>query len=485
MTLIRALNDKRKRIFFMVMLAILCCALITGCNEEKDIEEDNSQIESGTEQKDDGFLNEETAKSVRQENELVIGKKEHPEDYYIKWAVPKQYVSINEEWINRINEKLEQDGYDFGLKIVMIEAASSEELYSEAIFTSGADIVFTGLETETDENGDIIRNSEIGMEQRKFECLDTYLKGSFLYDSRPTAFWDRVRYNGSIYLVPSEILQIDRKIVLYNDTISFYNDIRALAKCVEKKQSLFYGLSGFDFMNCFGYFSDQQKGVVVNEKGELVNPLNEECCIEWLRTLHEIYESGLLVTNDSSIEQREACDIRLSGNSELENGRYGYIWKVPLCQTYKCSTAILTTSDKKEKAFKLIEILRTEHDYGNLLIYGISDPEKDKPQNSAYLNKLIFGLDDGLIQVEDNLTHFNNYTDRNNYYEDSIVLSPTLYMAFPPEYNELHRIVEHYLGIYDSIICHEGFEEELKEFKDVYSTALEKMVSKMGLKDEN
>ena len=46
----------------------------------------------------------------------------------------------------------------------------------------------------------------------------------------------------------------------------------------------------------------------------------------------------------------------------------------------KCSTAILASSDKKEQAFKLIEILRTKPDYGNLLIYGVGEPE-----NAGYL----------------------------------------------------------------------------------------------------
>lgn len=87
---------------------------------------------------------------------------------------------------------------------------------------------------------------------------------------------------------------------------------------------------------------------------------------------------------------------------------------MPLSRTYRCYTDILATSDKKEKVFKLVEILRTGPDYGNLLIYGITDSETEKSVNSSYANKLIFGIDDGQLQFEDGLVHFDSFEERND-----------------------------------------------------------------------
>ena len=60
-----------------------------------------------------------------------------------------------------------------------------------------------------------------------------------------------------------------------------------------------------------------------------------------------------------------------------------------------------------------------------------------------------------------------------------MIVSPTMYKDFPPEYVDLYRIVNRYLGIKDSIIEHDNFEEELEKFKTEYSAALENLLEKM------
>ena len=53
-------------------------------------------------------------------------------------------------------------------------------------------------------------------------------------------------------------------------------------------------------------------------------------------------------------------------------------------------------------------------------------------------------------------------------------------MDFPPEYIELYRIVDRYLGVKDSIIEHDNFEEELEKLKTEYSEALQIVLEKMN-----
>ena len=404
----------------------------------------------------------------------------HPDDYYIKWAVPRHYISIKDDTIDLINKKLEEDGFEFGLKLILLDDISDGKSYSEAILDCGADIVFNWFETETDNDGNIINNYEVGLSEGKFECLDGYLEGSKLYSSRPELFWDRVLYNGSIYLFPSEIIQPEAEYALYNDVFPLNGDICELIRCMYEDKKLLYGLTGFGFMNCYGFYYDELKGIVTDKDGSIINPFDEEFCINWLKTLHSLYENNLLVTSSSDLAQRDSCDIFFPNISDNRTGRYGFEWKRPLCRTYRCSTAILASSGKKKQSFKLIEILRTRPDYGNLLIYGINDSETENPVNSAFPNKLVFGLDDGLLQVEDGLVHFDSFEERNAYYNKHVSVSPTLYIDFPPEYIELYRIVDQYLGIKDSIIEHDDFEKELEQFKKEYTDKLTEIKNKMN-----
>ena len=53
-------------------------------------------------------------------------------------------------------------------------------------------------------------------------------------------------------------------------------------------------------------------------------------------------------------------------------------------------------------------------------------------------------------------------------------------MDFPPEYIELFRIVDRYLGIKDSIIEHDEFEKELDKFREEYTIALGDVIKIMG-----
>lgn len=465
--LIRKIGKEHIIISIMLIMGI---TLLSGCG--KDNATSNNSIDTVD-------LNTYNNTNDKENNTKKIIT-DHSDEYYIKWAVPSQSVKINDNRIEKINEKLEDDGYEFGLELIYLDDIPGEKSYIGELFDCGADIVFTGYEGEYDSDGNIINNSEIGLLEGKFECLDRYLEGSKLYASRPKLFWDRVLYQGSIYLFPSEVLLPGMENVMYNDEFSLDGDICNLEKCLNEGKTLFYGLTGFGYMNCIGFFYDELKGIVVDNEGNAINPFENESCIRWLRTLHTLYENKLLVTNSSSLSERKSCDILFPNISDNEKGEYGFEWRRPLCRTYKCSTAILASSDKKEQAFKLIEIVRTNPDYGNLLIYGVEGSENAGYLGSGSGNKWVFGMDDGLIQEEDGELHFSSFDERNDYYNNHVTVSPTLYMDFPPEYKELYRIVDRYLGIKDSIIEHDNFEEELEIFKTEYSEALKTVLDKMN-----
>ena len=66
------------------------------------------------------------------------------------------------------------------------------------------------------------------------------------------------------------------------------------------------------------------------------------------------------------------------------------------------------------------------------------------------------------------------------YYNEHVSVSPVMYIDFHPENIELYGIVGRYLGIKDSIIEPDEFEEELEIFKTEYSEALKTVLDKMN-----
>ena len=445
-------TGKKKSLILLLMIIIV----LSGCNQQTINNQDN-KVNGNLENQD----------LVVSKNEKVLDSssvfktEDYSDDYYVTWAVPDN-IQVEDEWIVRLNKMLAEEGYQFGLKLIRIEDVIGSDSYEKKMYSSGADIAFVGWDWL---NEGIVEN---GIEQGIFFCLDDYLEDSQLYDSKPKCFWDTVTFRGHIYLFPSENAQDGVKLIVDSGGSVFNGDVLSLSVQNQDYQQLYYGWSGLDFVQCFDLYYDRMRGVVVTKDGNIVNPFDDERVITFLYNLNKWHTSGKLVTDYENANKRDDCDIRLKrGYSDSDDSFYS--WDMSLCKRYKCGTAILSSSEKKEKAFKLIELLRCNHDYGNLLVYGKCGDEIGSIDQAAYSTKLIFGLDDGLVQVDDGLIHFNSENDRKSFYEKNIKVSPTLYMDLPSGCFELYKIVDKYLGSGDSIISHDNYEEDLNRLIREYT----------------
>ena len=175
------------------------------------------------------------------------------------------------------------------------------------------------------------------------------------------------------------------------------------------------------------------------------------------------------------------CSVFLSQGlpSHIQNSQ-GVIYsqKVGLNKRLVSSTAILSTSKKKDEAFRLMELFRSNPDYGNLLIYGYTNEGEGKKPVSAFNRKLVLGLDDGLLYGEDFgdgdiMNHFMSLEERNSFFEENVIASPAMYIDFPTECYELRKVINKYLKYMYSILFSDNFEEQLaalkKDYTEVYS----------------
>jgi len=447
----------------LMILFIILCIDLTGC-----LNNDNETLNK------DPFGTGKNEKSEVTNTREVMNHDEYPDSYYIKWAVPESMVTIEDSTVSSFNEKLKADGYDFGLKLIRLKFDLFTDDYINNLYTCGADIVFTGIEKNG--NYDSVR----GIEEGKFECLNNYLEGSALYSSKPEVFWEKVLSNGNIFLIPSENSQEGMEIMIIandtEDTIRYSNinsEILAeLEKTLVEKESLYYGLTNFDFVRCFGYWYDSARGIVFNENGIPINPFEDEKCITWMKTINRWYNEGKAV-NNTNCRNLEKCfvSISLGYSDNVEEGSIIFSCKYGLYKQYKCSTGILSDSDKKEKAFKLIELLRTDHRYGNLLIYGNEGSEtKPEVNDPKYYDKLVFGIDDGLMQVEgDGLVHFSTEEERKIYYDENTVKSPALELDFPLECSKLVLTIE---SFFENNLMDKDLEKRIEEYGIKYREEL-------------
>lgn len=450
----------KKIIFCLTVLTALF--LLTGCRKN--------------ETKNNGIsLSDEAMADVATEDERDI--------CYLRWAVPDDSIFVKDEWIDKINGKLRADGYEFRLKLVRIVEDENHD-YEELVYSCNADIVFTGNEDYKD------RYAMKGMINGKYADLTDYINNGKLKEIIPEKLLQAISYKDRIYLLPNEwgidgayISLINTRITDNRKNTDFKNNIFLIDDEINTENKVYYGLDRFDFVRFFGYYYDSVNGVVADKDGNIIDPFTDDRCTEWMRLVNKWYTEGS-APDPMKFGQKDLYDkfaiLFLSGETDKEKKGTLEIWDTELCNRYLCSTAIRSDSGNIDYAFEFLELLRTDHSYGNLLIYGTESEDELEPDKMYYINKIVFGLDDGLIR-DDDFKHFSSAEERKEFYENSVTLSPTVYMDLPFECYELSGIVNYYLRD-NSILFKSDFEKNLELFQKEYNTALEKIFEKSDQK---
>ncbi len=394
----------------------------------------------------------------------------HPEEYYVKWAVPKG-CTVSDRTLDEINYMLEQAGAGYGLKIL----EKDESDYQANLDKSDADIAFIGFDFEG------ANTAVTALEEGKYACLDEFLQDSRLYEAIPEILWDTVKYQGGIYYVPSEAPQNCGVCVIFDtDKIpvekaeAFDGDIFTLAEYLPEGERLYCDLESFYFAETFGYVYD--KGILLSDDGSAVDPFEDERCVQWLRTLNQWYADGRAAYGSNSAKQ---CAIRLTRDiGEAGEHTYKYAWKGSACPRLNMSVGIRAASPKKEEAFRFLELVHTDPAYGNLLVFGKEALDAGSVPAANWVRQLVFGLDTGLLSGASGLRHFASIEEKKQYYEEHVTASPSLYMEFPEECLELQAIENKYL-VQMNITRSKNFEEQLLKFQEelrpVMKRALEKI----------
>lgn len=399
--------------------ALVCTFYITGCREKAESEQGSSEGEN-----------------------VTYSHTQYDEDYYVKWALPDS-ISLSDETLDKINYLLESR-YDTGLKLIPLGDIPGEIDYQAELKSCDADIAFIGFDSADDTPCERLISDGF------FAPLDDMLNGSELYSLIPEKLWESARYNGSIYTIPNETSQdIGVNIVFDLDKISkeqaegFDGDIEKLPDMLGENGTLYYGIDGFSFAEYCGCYYDN--GLVITQEGRAEGLLDNKECRKWLSIFNSLYISG-------KADDNENADWSIAVAKDIlrieKKNIYCYKTKAVLGPRYSATTGILNSSDKKQRAFDLLEIVHKDKEIANLLVYGDGFTEKDGCAYDSegelmygFIGKLIFGLDTGVLRGGDMLISFETADEKKAYYDENVLLSQSCGADLLDELSEVRGIM--------------------------------------------
>lgn len=387
----------------------------------------------------------------------------------------------------QINKKLKEDGYPYEILIQQHDTLEETLDYRKAMMKAGADVVYTGMpSSQTDETA--WDPAYEAIMKNKLLKLDDYLKGSKLYDMIPEELWDSVRVDGSIYCIPNPALRnscfsiVFKKSAYTEEQLQSFDDtIEGLTPFISAENKLYYG--NYRFLSMYGIHSNDY-GIYYTENGFGILPDLEEY-VNGLTVLNSMAQAGMVINpgikglEESKDEWSVAfCDDFYTSLLN-EDDYYIRTYRGIVEPGFNSAIAIKASSHNPDGAFKLIELIMTDPDYGNLAVYGENvilkdgfayDTEKEK-YAVGYFGRLQFGVMELVYPDKDSyLTRFESIEAKKEYYANNFDTANLSWLDYPLEMLKLRNLA------YDNekIIFKKDFAERLKkwqqESEEIYET---------------
>ena len=465
----------------MVALVMFVGIALSGCkgieNElitDKNKHEDVSNVKSDTDITNEKNVLNDGVENVQSEGGIVE----------IIWAFPTFSFDRNKIPIeDRINKKLAEDGYNFRIKCIYLDA----ENYPSLVGDCKADIVYTGIKTDADN----LSPAYLDISEGKYLCLDQYLKDSSLYDFYPKMLWDSVLYNNSIYCIPNTNLPdcglalVIKKSKYNEENIArFDNSLEGFDELLSETGVLGYGITDCSYLDMCN-IPNNSLGIYY-ENGKPRNIMENDLNISWLKWLNGLVKEGRLckVSTIAEIDSNEEVkwDIAMMYTGEAmqydDNKYWKIFYKGDTGDNFAGSIAIRENTLKPLESFKMLELFITNKEYGNYIIYGDNIVNKDgyaiNPDSGnkiySFISKLYWGINDGVLRGEGDFYSFDSPESRKKYYDSYIRLGNIDWMrnrVFATKLLELYN--KHERLIYNKISFEKELNNWIEESQDVFN----------------
>ena len=406
---------------------------------------------------------------VTEQSEQSGQSDEDPDVTTITFAVP-EYCRIDDKNLKLFNDELAKDGYKYRLQVNTFADNVEDQEYYKSIeneLKSGkADVAFLG---EDDGSSGLIDLFNSGSLLDIDEVISSD-KGKALYEAFPKTFWERVKFNGHTYSIPSAIpvkvgvFAAFNKNYVSDEVIENWDgSLEGIYKIIkntkwddEKTPRLQYLISYNDFGNMIG--CDIQAGLLYDyDTLKIENPLESEKFINYFKVLEQMKSDGYLADSVSYYQNASYADE----NANLTSGKFLVVLATGEPDEYllknniriKQATAYLSSringsigiskdTGNQDAVVDFLGILYSEEKYANILIYGKQDEEYKLadgfPVNmdgsevyDNYLAKICLNLFINVHPVKDDIFTHNRKETFFAFYDD-IKLSP--FIGFEADY---------------------------------------------------
>ena len=379
----------------------------------------------------------------------------------ITFAVPDD-CKVDEDNLQKFNEALGRDGYNYILKLKYLEFDNYAAALESELKNKGVDIAFLGLNDEKGNNNvyDLINS---GLVLNLDEIL-SQKPGAVLYNAFPQKLWESVKCNGHIYSIPSALANDQGVYAAFNREYIADEDIQKWDGSIEGIYGIIknaewnssdaprfqYLINGYSFGDMIG--CEIRNGLLLdNESQSIEKPLESEKFIGYLNVLDQMKKEGYMEDNISYIGNPGLNNAEVFKN--IESGNYmvalssGSVAEVflkdnitvkkiepYLSSRINGSIAISKTTADTADAVDFLGLLYGDEKYANILLYGQKDTDykvmdgvvcnmDGTDLNDKYITKLCLNLFINIYPVRGESYIDNRRNEFFSFY-DTVKLSP-------------------------------------------------------------
>lgn len=385
----------KKKIVALFLSVIMAMGCFAGCGQSADDEKKKTGESEATETS--STQETETNKEKKSEEVTTL-------TWYISGSQDDTYQAVWDE-VNKLleeryNLKLEMniiDGGNFDQKLQMMNASCEE--YDLAYTATWTNNIYTNIQ-----NGSLYDLTDLLPEYAPtvWAEMSEAEKQSARGDSRIYAVpnW-QLQTRTTALSVPKDKLE---KTSYTMDDLKTLEDIEKYLEEIvavepeSKKFALAFGSSMMAYYDMCYVVGENLPGAIRLEDGKpaIINQYETDEFRAFVKTMYEWYQKGLMDTNGIADKEYRNSDIQQApcwinsnyspGDDVSQSARYGYdIYVEPISNAIMSTESILAAatcvgaySKHPEKAVQMMEILRTDPEIYNMLVYGVEGVNFEK-----------------------------------------------------------------------------------------------------------
>lgn len=302
----------------------------------------------------------------------------------LTWGVPELF-SISPEALRMFNAYLYQEGFDFKVEFIRLDAVD----YTSAILSHERnlglfDIMYAGFGDNQHVVGDWITNEYL---EPLGEFLDSEPEIKQLYHDTQ---WEASLINGTNYLIPGwhsfhgAFYAFSTEYFNEEDLAGFSGWPWQVSELLNKDINGASVVMVNSYLSMATPFTSLSAVFLAHETGNAVNIYADGNYVSLVKTLNALYLEDRLVEYEyyDNVPNLDNCAVYIvDSKAAIPDGSYIIRESKPFIITRPTGLGIRSISEHKKETFELLRFLLTDSEAANILIYGIYGTDYELDDN--------------------------------------------------------------------------------------------------------